>query len=140
MLDLIIQIKVQILTKNLILKYLPIYCMICMILQYNMIHMIYTLYRTIHEYLQYTGTIWNFLHMIRYVSFDTENYANWFVPDAALTWVQIFTEEGDSTHDWAYELTKLKILTKILNKKENKALKIEIEHSYTQLKYSYITL
>ena len=101
-----------------------------MILQYNIIHMIYTLYRTIHEYLQYTGTIWNFLHMIRYVSFDTENYANWFVPDAALTWAQIFTEEGNSTHDWAYELTKLKILTKILNKKENKALKIEIARTF----------
>ena len=129
MLDSIIQIKVQM-----------IYTYDTLILWYSMIYMIYTLYRTIHEYLQYANTIWTFLHTIWYVSYDTNNYANWFVLDAALTWAQILTYEGNSTHDWAYELTELKIPTKILNKKENEALKIEIEHSYTQLKYSYITL
>ena len=38
-----------------------------MILQYDTIYMIRTLYRTIHEHLQYADTIWNFLHTIRYV-------------------------------------------------------------------------
>jgi len=39
-----------------------------MILRYDTIHMIRTLYRTIHEHLQYANTIRNFLHTIRYVS------------------------------------------------------------------------
>ena len=45
------QIKVQILTKNLILKHLSIYRTIHTILRYDTIHTIHTLYRTIHEYL-----------------------------------------------------------------------------------------
>ena len=52
------QIKVQILTKNLILKHLSMYRTI----RYNTIHMILTLYRTIHEHLRYTDTIRNFFH------------------------------------------------------------------------------
>ena len=51
------QIKVQILTKNLILKHLSMYRTIRMILRYDMIHTIHTLYRTIHEYLRYADTI-----------------------------------------------------------------------------------
>ena len=46
-----IQIKVQILTKNLILKYLSMYRTIHTILRYNTIHTIYTLYCTIHKHL-----------------------------------------------------------------------------------------
>ena len=58
-----IQIKVQIL-KNLILKHLLMYCMIRTILRYDTIHMICTLYRTIHEHLRYVNMIQNFLHTI----------------------------------------------------------------------------
>ena len=47
------------------------YCTICTILRYDTIHTIYTLYRTIHEHLQYADMIRNFLHTIRYVSYDT---------------------------------------------------------------------
>ena len=65
-----IQIKVQILTKKLILKHLSMYRTLRMILRYDMIHMIHTLYRTIHERLRYADTIQNFLHTIRYVSYD----------------------------------------------------------------------
>ena len=43
------------------------YSMIRMILQYDTIHTIHTLYHTIHDHLQYADTIWNFLHTIRYV-------------------------------------------------------------------------
>ena len=39
-----------------------------MILRYDTIHTIHTLYHTIHEHLQYADTIQNFLHTIRYVS------------------------------------------------------------------------
>ena len=46
-----IEIKVQILTKNIILKHLSINCMIRTILQYVMIHTIHTLYHMIHEHL-----------------------------------------------------------------------------------------
>ena len=60
-----IQIKVQILTKNLILKYLSMYRTI---LRYDTVHTIRTLYRTIHEHLWYADMIWNFFHMIWYVS------------------------------------------------------------------------
>ena len=70
------QIKVQILTKNLILKHLSVYHMICTILRYDTIHTIHTLYRTIHEHLRYADMIQNFLHTIRYVSYDTDNYAH----------------------------------------------------------------
>ena len=52
------------------------------ILRYDTIHTIRTLYRMIHEYLRYADTIQNFLHTIRYVSYDTyrvsydtDNYA-----------------------------------------------------------------
>ena len=44
------------------------YRMIRMILRYDTIHTIHTLYHTIHEHLQYADTIQNFLHTIRYVS------------------------------------------------------------------------
>ena len=44
-----IQIKVQILTKKFIIKYLSMYRTLRMILRYDMIHMIHILYRTIHE-------------------------------------------------------------------------------------------
>ena len=78
-----IQIKVQILTKNLILKHLFMYRMIRTILRYDTIHTIHTLYRTIHEHLRYADMIHNFLHTIRYVSYDTyrvsydtDNYAH----------------------------------------------------------------
>ena len=81
-----IRIKVQILTKNLILKHLSIYHTIHTILRYNTIHAIHTLYRTIHEHLRYADTIQNFLHTIRYVSYDTyrvsydtDNYANTYM-------------------------------------------------------------
>ena len=47
------------------------YCMIRIILRYDTIHMIRILYRTIYEHLRYTDMIWNFLHTIRYVSYDT---------------------------------------------------------------------
>ena len=57
------------------------YCTIRMILRYNTIHTICTLYHTIHEHLRYADTIQNFLHTIRYVSYntyrisyDTDNY------------------------------------------------------------------
>ena len=66
-----IQIKVQILTKNLILKHLSIYCMIYTISRYDTIHTIHTLYRTIYEHLQYADTIQNFLHMIQYDTYRT---------------------------------------------------------------------
>ena len=46
------------------------------ILRYDTIHTIHTLYRTIHEHLRYTDTIQNFLHTIRYVSYNTDNYAD----------------------------------------------------------------
>ena len=42
----------------------------------NTIHTIRTLYRTIHEHLQYADTIRNFLHTILYISYDTNNYAS----------------------------------------------------------------
>ena len=58
------------------------YRTIRMILRYDTIYMIRTLYRTIHEHLQYADTIHNFLHTIRYISYDTyrisyntDNYA-----------------------------------------------------------------
>ena len=58
------------------------YRTIRMILRYDTIHTIRTLYRTIHEHLRYADTIQNFLHTIRYVSYDTyrvsydtDNYA-----------------------------------------------------------------
>ena len=60
-----IQIKVQILTKNLILKHLSMYHTIRMILRYDTIHTIQSLYHTIYEYLRYADTIRNFLHTIR---------------------------------------------------------------------------
>ena len=63
-----IQIKVQILTKNLILKHLSMYRTIRTILRYDTIHTIHTLYHTIHEHLRYADMIQNFLHTIRYVS------------------------------------------------------------------------
>ena len=47
------------------------YCMIRIILRYDTIHMIRILYRTIYEHLRYTDMIRNFLHTIRYVSYDT---------------------------------------------------------------------
>ena len=40
------------------------------ILRYDTIHTIHTLNRTIHEHLRYADTIQNFLHTIRYVSYD----------------------------------------------------------------------
>ena len=46
------------------------------ILRYDTIHTIRTLYRTIHEHLRYADMIRNFLHMIRYISCDTDNYAH----------------------------------------------------------------
>ena len=46
------------------------------IFRYDTIHTIHTLYRTIHEHLRYADTIQNFLHTIRYVSYDTDNYAH----------------------------------------------------------------
>ena len=36
-----------------------------------MIYTICTLYHTIHEHLRYANTIWNILHTIRYISYDT---------------------------------------------------------------------
>ena len=52
-----------------------------MILRYDTIHMIHTLYCIIYEHLQYTDTIRNFFHMIQYIlydtyseSYDTNNY------------------------------------------------------------------
>ena len=41
------------------------------ILRYDTIHTIRTLYRAIHEHLQYADMIRNFLYTIRYVSYDT---------------------------------------------------------------------
>ena len=63
-----IQIKIQILTKNLILKHLSMYRTIRTILRYDTIRTIHTLYHTIYEHLRYTDTIQNFLHTIRYIS------------------------------------------------------------------------
>ena len=106
--------------KNLILKYLFMYCTIQMILWYNTIHTICTLYRTIYKdlwYIQYkkfytwyvvriiryvwfydtirfirythyivrfisTYNIYNtklFTHNMRYVSYNTNNYACTFI-------------------------------------------------------------
>ena len=48
------------------------------ILRYDKIHTIRTLYRTIHEHLPYADTIQNFLHTIRYVSYNTDNYGPQF--------------------------------------------------------------
>ena len=79
------QIKVQILTKNLILKHLSMYRTIRTILRYNTIHTIRTRHCTItiYEHLRYADTIQNFLHTIQYVSYDTyrvsydtDNYAS----------------------------------------------------------------
>ena len=53
------------------------------ILRYDMIHTIRTLYHTIHEQLRYTDTIRNFLHTIRYVLYDTDNYG-WESPSGFL--------------------------------------------------------
>ena len=70
-----IQIKVQnLIYKKTNFKYLSIYRSICTILQYDTIHMIRTLHRLIHEHLQYTLTICNFLHTIQYVLYNTNNY------------------------------------------------------------------
>ena len=44
------------------------YYMTCIILQYDTIHMIRTLYHTIYKHLRYADTIKNFLHTIRYIS------------------------------------------------------------------------
>ena len=44
------------------------YRMIRMILHYDTIHTIHTLYHMIYEHLQYADIIQNFLHTIRYVS------------------------------------------------------------------------
>ena len=41
------------------------------ILRYETIYTIHTLYRKIHEHLRYTDMIQNFLHTIRYISYDT---------------------------------------------------------------------
>ena len=45
------------------------YRTIRIIVQYNTIHTIRTLYQTIHEYLRYADTIWNFLQyrIVRYI-------------------------------------------------------------------------
>ena len=58
------------------------YRTICTILRYETIYTIHTLYRKIHEHLRYVDTIQNFLHTIRYisydmycVSYDTDNYS-----------------------------------------------------------------
>ena len=40
-------------------------------IRYDTIHMIRILYRTIYEHLRYADMIRNFLHTIRYVSYDT---------------------------------------------------------------------
>ena len=50
------------------------YCTIRTILRYDTIHTIHTLYRMIHKHLRYADTIRNFLHIIQYVSYDTDNY------------------------------------------------------------------
>ena len=47
------------------------YRTICTILRYETIYTIHTLYRKIHEHLRYTDMIQNFLHTIRYISYDT---------------------------------------------------------------------
>ena len=64
------KIKVQILTKNLILKYLSMYRTIRMILQYDTIHMIRTLYYMIREHLRYK------FFYTQYVSYDTIRYVS----------------------------------------------------------------
>jgi len=46
------------------------------ILRYDTIHTIHILYCTIHEYLRYVDTIQKFLHTIRYVSYDIDNYGS----------------------------------------------------------------
>ena len=53
------------------------------ILRYDMIHTIRTLYHTIYEHLRYADTIRNFLHMIRYVLYDIDNYG-WESPSGFL--------------------------------------------------------
>ena len=50
--------------KNIILKHFSMYRTIHMILQYDMIYTIYTIYHTIHEHLRYADTIQIFLHTI----------------------------------------------------------------------------
>ena len=50
------------------------YRTIYMILQYDIIHMVHALYRTIHEYLRCVDTIQNVLYTIRYVLYNTDNY------------------------------------------------------------------
>ena len=47
------------------------YRTICTILRYETIYTIHTLYRKIHEHLRYADMIQNFLHTIRYISYDT---------------------------------------------------------------------
>ena len=50
------------------------YHIVRMISRYNTIYTIRTLYHTIHEHLRYADMIRNFLHMIPYISDDTDNY------------------------------------------------------------------
>ena len=53
---------------------------------------LYTLYHMIHKHLWYIDIIWKFLHMIRYVSYNTNNYSgcskstNIETHDRDLTW------------------------------------------------------
>ena len=70
-----VQIKIQILTKNFILKHLSMYRTIRTILRYDTIHMIHTLYRMIYEHLRYQTFYAQYDRIIRYVLHDTDNYA-----------------------------------------------------------------
>ena len=69
----------------------------------------------------------NFFQKVAFITYQTL-FLGW------LFWKRAFWASNTETNG------HLKILTKILDRKENEALKIEIEHSYTQLKYSYISL
>ena len=65
----LIQIKVQILTKK------KSYFKAFVYVSYDTIRFIrYALYRMIYKHLQYADMIRNFLHMIRYVLYNTDNY------------------------------------------------------------------
>ena len=68
------------------------YRMICIILQYDIIHTIHILYRTIHKCLLYADTIQNFLHTIWYVSRIVQYWQLWAYHP--LRWEKLYLTSG----------------------------------------------
>jgi len=68
------------------------YRTIHMILWYDTIYTIHILYHMIHECLWYANMIKNFLHTIRYVLYDTDNYVCMYV----CVYIYMWREKIDS--------------------------------------------